>query len=105
EMIEVLERQGIICLAVKDEDRESIVERMDASPSAETEMITSSRQELLTPVRLASRTFWLSDKVSLTSRLPSEKLLDLLKLKAAYEEQPSALGKSDPFPLTKSDPH
>jgi hypothetical protein len=86
EMATVLERVGITCLRVRDKDRDSIVAQVAATPS-ETGMITSSRGDLLTPMRLSQRTFWLSDKITFSGRLTRKQYLDLLELKSRYEEK------------------
>jgi hypothetical protein len=86
EMAAVLERMGIECLRVRDEDRRSIITQIAPAPS-ETGMITSSRGELLTPMRLSQRTFWLSDRIPFSGKLTKEQFLDLLELKGHYEEK------------------
>jgi len=80
----VLERVGITCLRVRDEDRDIIVAQVAATPS-ETGMITSSRGDLLTPMRLSQRTFWLSDKLPFSGTLTREQYIKLLELKGGYE--------------------
>jgi hypothetical protein len=86
EIAGVLDRLGIRCLRVGDEDRDSIIGNAAASPS-ESGMITSSRRDLLTPIRLEERIFWLSDKLPFSGKLQREVLIDLLKLKSGYEEK------------------
>jgi hypothetical protein len=84
EMSDVLERLGIICLRVQEEDRDSILSQLAALPS-ESGMFTSARHDILTPVRLSQRTFWLSDTMPFTGKLTREHWIGLLELKAGYE--------------------
>jgi hypothetical protein len=86
EMVAVLERIGISCLRVRDEDRDSIIGQIAATPS-ESGMITSSRHDLLTPLRLSGRTFWLTDRISCSGDPTREQWQNLLLMKARYEEQ------------------
>jgi hypothetical protein len=86
EMAAVLERIGITCLRVRDEDRDSIIEQIVAAPS-ESGIITASRYDLLTPMRLSRRTFWLTDRISFSGDPTREQWQDLLLLKARYEKK------------------
>jgi len=86
ELAEVLERFGAICLRVRDEDRTGILEQVSAVPS-ESGMLTTSRHDLMTPMRLSRRTFWLHDRLDFAGSVSRDQLLDLLELKARYEEK------------------
>ncbi|MCL4797828.1 MAG: restriction endonuclease [Bryobacteraceae bacterium] len=84
EAASALERLGITCLRVSDEDRNTIIGMITATPN-ETDIITSSRHDLLTPMRLAQRTFWLTDRISYAGSLTRAQWGHLLQVKVEYE--------------------
>ena len=86
EMKATLERQGVTVLSVDDEDKARIINDVQASPSEEPGLIATSRGDLLTPIQLQERIFWLTSSMKLTPVDPA-KLVDLVHMKVHYEQR------------------
>jgi len=81
----VLLRRGIEVSAVREEERERILEGIDTAPSEFGGIIVTGENALTTPVSLDQRTFWFSREYDLQAKVSEDQMLEILKLKAAYE--------------------
>jgi len=84
-MADVLVRQGLRVLSAGDEDRSSIIARVEAAPSESADLITSSQRDLLTPMQLGRRIFWLTDTLPVSQPLEPQRLINLATMKMSYE--------------------
>jgi hypothetical protein len=85
-MAETLERQGVEVLPVEEEDKARIIKDVQALPMEESGMIANSRGDLLTPLQLQERIFWLTSQMKLTKVVEHEKLMALAHMKVHYEQ-------------------
>ena len=85
EVKNTLQRQGISVLRVADEDREKILRSIEVYPANPGWSFTSSESDLVTPIWLNRRIFWLSKEVKMATPRLIETWLELLKFKAHYE--------------------
>lgn len=82
----VFAQRGIKVLGVRDEDRESLIERIEVS-SVDDKVAVMGERELIFPVSLDKRTFWFQRDREVVASVSEEQMLSLVLFKAEYEDQ------------------
>ncbi len=98
----VLLRRGIEVLAVKDSDRDTLLESVNSSPAEFGGMIVTGEHASSTPIKLEHRTFLFSRDFELAGRPSVEHLVELAKFKMTYEVKHgyNALGEKSEHTIT-----
>jgi len=87
EIDEKLSQQGLKVLRVADEDRAKLVEWIDVTPADTEWLLNDSESNLVVPIALGKRMFWLRREIELQRPEKINTWMELVTFKAHYEVQ------------------
>jgi Restriction endonuclease len=87
EIDEKLSQEGLKVLRVADEDRAKLVEWIDVTPADTEWLLNDSESNLVVPIALGKRMFWLRREIELQRPEKINTWMELVTFKAQYEVQ------------------